>query len=229
MTTSRGLALIAGVGSGLGVALMKRFYEGGYDVIGLARSIPEGIEGGVTLIQVDLTNGGATESAVRTAIEVHGPPKVVIHNPAQLVISPFLETTEDQFRGCWESMVLSLTHLARAALPSMVENGGGAIISSGATASIRGGNRFAAFASAKFALRGLCQSLAREYQPQNVHVAHVLLDGIIDGPRSRELHGLPPEQMMNPSDIAETYWALAHQPKSTWAHELDLRPQSERF
>ena len=92
----------------------------------------------------------------------------------------------------------------------------------------RGGN-FSAFASAKFALRGLTQSLAREYQPAGVHVCHVILDGIIDTFRSRTLHALDPNKMIKPQDIAETYWQIAHQPKSTWTHELDLRPGSESF
>ena len=94
---------------------------------------------------------------------------------------------------------------------------------------MRGGARFSAFASAKFALRGLTQSLAREYQPAGVHVCHVILDGIIDTARSRDLHALDPAKMMKPEDIADAYWQLAHQPKSTWTHELDLRPSSESF
>jgi NAD(P)-dependent dehydrogenase (short-subunit alcohol dehydrogenase family) len=111
----------------------------------------------------------------------------------------------------------------------MVDAGGGTFIVSGATASLRGGAKFSAFASAKFALRGLTQSLAREFQPAGIHVCHVILDGIIDTPRSRDLHGIDPKKMMKPTEIAETYWHLAHQPKSTWTHELDLRPASEGF
>ena len=94
---------------------------------------------------------------------------------------------------------------------------------------MRGGANFSAFASAKFALRGLTQSLAREYQSSGIHVAHVILDGIINTAASRDRHGLDPTQMMKTTDIAEAYWQLAHQPKSTWTHELDLRPMSESF
>ena len=111
----------------------------------------------------------------------------------------------------------------------MADAGGGTFIVSGATASIRGGAKFSAFASAKFALRGLTQSLAREYQPLGVHVCHAILDGIIDTAQSRDLHDLDPAKMMKPVDIAEAYWQLAHQPNSTWTHELDLRPASEGF
>ena len=111
----------------------------------------------------------------------------------------------------------------------MVRAGGGAFLVSGATASLRGGARFSAFSSSKFALRGFTQSLAREFQTAGIHVAHFILDGIIDTPRSRDLHTLDPAKMMKKNDIAEVYWQTAHQPNSTWAHEIDLRPQSESF
>ena len=119
--------------------------------------------------------------------------------------------------------------LAQAVMPPMVRGGGGTFIVSGATASLRGGTRFAAFASAKFALRGLTQSLAREYHPAGVHVVHAIIDGIIDTARSRQRHSIDPAKMMNPKHIAEVYWQVAHQPPSTWSHEIDLRPSSENF
>lgn len=126
-------------------------------------------------------------------------------------------------------MVQTAVLLAQSTLQPMVRGGGGTFIVSGATASLRGGAKFSAFASAKFALRGLTQSLAREYQADGIHVCHAILDGIIDTPRSRDLHSLDPAKMMKPEDIAEAYWQLAHQPRSTWTHELDLRPASEGF
>jgi len=126
-------------------------------------------------------------------------------------------------------MVQTAVLLAQSVLQPMIDAGGGTFIVSGATASLRGGAQFSAFASAKFALRGLAQSLAREHQPSGVHVAHAILDGIIDTDRSRNLHGLDPARMMNPADIAEAYWLIARQPRSTWTHEFDLRPSSEGF
>jgi NAD(P)-dependent dehydrogenase (short-subunit alcohol dehydrogenase family) len=116
-------------------------------------------------------------------------------------------------------MVMSAIVLGQAVLPPMVRGGGGAFIVSGATASLRGSAKFGAFASAKFALRGLTQSLAREFQPAGIHVVHTILDGIIDTERSRALHGLDPSRMMNPRDLADAYWHLAHQPGSAWSHE----------
>jgi NAD(P)-dependent dehydrogenase (short-subunit alcohol dehydrogenase family) len=221
------LAIVAGAGPGLGHALLRRFNEGGYTAVGLARSPVHG--GPFDIQQVDLSNAGEVNTALAALIDAHGPPKIVVHNPAQLVIAPLTETSQADFEACWRSMALSAFLLSQAVLPPMVEAGGGAVIVSGATASLRGGARFVAFTSAKFALRGLTQSLARAYQPLGIHVAHVILDGIVDSDRSRALHSFDPERMMQPDDIAEAYWQLAHQPRSTWTHEVDLRPQSEGF
>lgn len=221
-----GLVLIAGAGNGLGVSLMKKFSAAGYDPVGINRSKADG---DVDILQADLTSLKESQAAVEAAIEKYGPPKIVIHNTAQLTIKPFLEMDEGEFEYVWRNMVLSAHNLARASMIPLISGGGGAFIVSGATASLRGGNKFSAFASAKFALRGLTQSLAREFQPKGVHVAHVILDGIIDTPKSRELHGMDPARMMSPDDIAQAYLDLAQQPQSTWTHELDLRPASESF
>ena len=222
----RGLVLIAGAGSGLGASLMQKFSDAGYDPVGINRSK---FSGAAEVLQADLSSMKETQAAVEAAMEKYGPPKIVIHNTAQLTIKPFLEMDEDEFENVWRNMVLTAHNLARASMIPMIRNGGGSFIVSGATASLRGGNKFSAFASAKFALRGLTQSLAREFQPKGVHVAHVILDGIIDTENSRALHGMDPERMMSPDDIAQCYLDLAHQPKSTWTHELDLRPASESF
>ena len=154
---------------------------------------------------------------------------LVAHNTAKLVISAFEDTPNADFEAAWRAMVLSAVNLARAVLPSMVKAGGGSFIVSGATASLRGGKNFAAFASAKAGLRALTQSLAREYGAKGVHVAHVILDGILDTQASRDLHGLEPSRMMKLEDVAQAYLSLARQPKSAWTHELDLRPMGEAF
>lgn len=220
-----GLVIIAGAGQGLGKALMLRFNNAGYDVVGLNRS---NTDNNPQIKLVDLTNLDETKVVISDAIQQYGTPKVVIHNTAQLTIKPFLDMETGEFEHIWRNMVLSAHNLANASLPHMIENGGSFIVS-GATASLRGGNRFSDFASAKFALRGLTQSLAREFQPQGIHIANVILDGIIDTPASRELHSLDPARMMKTSELADAYFDLAHQPKSVWTHELDLRPASENF
>lgn len=222
------LALVAGAGPGLGHALLRRFADGGLRAVGLARSgNPAGK--GLDHRLVDLTDAAAVQSIVGALIAEHGAPRIVVHNPAHLVINAFTETTLQDYEQTWRSMVLSAAIVGQCVLMPMVRAGGGAFIVSGATASLRGGARFSAFASAKFALRGLTQSLASEFQSSGVHVVHCVLDGIIDTPASRELHDLDPTKMMQPEDIAEAYWQLAQQPASTWTHEVDLRPRSESF
>ncbi|UWQ32070.1 SDR family oxidoreductase [Leisingera sp. M527] len=220
------LAIVAGAGPGLGQALVSSFGRNGYSAFGLNRTVPQGA--GSTLA-VDLTDPRRSRSKLRDMICTHGAPKLVVHNTAKLVISPFEDTSNDEFEATWRAMVLSAVNLARSVLPAMAGTGGGTFIVSGATASLRGGRNFAAFASAKAALRALTQSLAREYGPKGVHVVHVILDGIVDTEASRDLHSMDPSRMMQPEDIAETYLALARQPKSTWTHELDLRPMGEAF
>ncbi|WP_171103305.1 MULTISPECIES: SDR family NAD(P)-dependent oxidoreductase [unclassified Ruegeria] len=227
MNDPKPLALVAGAGAGLGQSLLTRFQSAGMEPVGLGRTRPEGTVG--TFHQVDLSDPDSVSPIIAKLIAIHGPPKIVVHNTAELVIAPFTGTTLEDYQRTWASMVQSLVVLGQSVLQPMVRGGGGTFIVSGATASLRGGARFSAFASAKFALRGLTQSLAREYQPSGIHVAHVILDGIIDTPRSRELHSLDPSKMMKPDAIAEAYWQLAQQPASTWTHELDLRPATEGF
>ncbi len=196
--------------------------------VGLARSPdPDLID--LDIRACDVSDNEDTAPLLADLIRDHGPPRIVVHNPASLVIQPFLDTAPHEFETCWRAMVLSATVLARATLQPMVRGGGGAFVVSGATASLRGSARFAAFASAKFALRGLTQSLAREFQPAGVHVVHTILDGIIDTPKSRAMHAVDPSRMIDPADIAQAYWHLAHQPRSAWSHEVDLRPYSESF
>lgn len=227
MIDQKPLALIAGAGGGLGRALLNRFQDGNYHAVGLGRSALT--DSGFTFRQTNLSDEGTATAAIADIIAEYGPPKIVVHNPAELVIAPFEKTSLADYERTWSSMVKSAIVLAKATFDPMVAANGGAFLVSGATASLRGGAGFSAFASAKFALRGLTQSLAREYQTKGIHVAHVILDGIIDTPHSRDLHTLDPGRMMKTEDIAEMYWQLAHQPASTWTHELDLRPQSERF
>ena len=225
----RRVTIVSGAGPGLGRTLVQAFAAQGYRAFGLSRTPLQECDEGATYHQVDLTKRDQVGRTIEKIAQEFGPPAVLIHNPAQLIIKPFLETSPDEFEACWRSMQLSCVHVMQAVIPLMLENGGGSVIVSGATASIRGGARFSAFASAKFALRGLTQALAREFQSQGIHIAHVILDGIIDTEQSRKLHGLAPERMLNPEDIASAYLQLVEQPPSAWTHELDLRPSGEKF
>ena len=220
------LAIVAGAGPGLGQHLLRTLNQSGYAAFGLNRTVPDRA---TSTLAVDLTDQCATEAKARDLVCTHGAPKLTIHNTAKLVISPFEDTTNGDFEAVWRATVLSAVNVAQACLPAMVDSGGGTFIVSGATASLRGEKNFAAFASAKAALRALTQSLAREYGPKGIHVAHVILDGIIDTAASRDLHDMDPKRMMQPDDIAQSFLALANQPRSTWTHELDLRPMGEAF
>lgn len=222
------LAVIGGMGEGLGSALAHYLWEKGYQVVGLNRSLNNHVGKEIIQLKVDLSDQGQVRQALEELNLSHRVPDVFIHNAAELVIAPFDQTSVEQFEQCWRAVTLSAFVLSKELLPMMAEKGGTAIFT-GATASIRGGNQFSAFSSAKFALRGLVQSLARQYQSSGLHVAHVLVDGIIDTERSRKLFSLPDENMLNPQAIAECYWQLTQQPKSTWTHELDLRPYLEKF
>ena len=231
MPQNKPLAIIAGAGPGLGMALAHKLAEENYEVIALSRSQPkEKTENpNIHFKQIDLSDKASVENATRQFVDEYGPPKVIIHNTAQLVIKPFLETQAEEFSSTWDAMMHSAVNICQATLPHMLTAGEGTIIVTGATASLRGGKNFSAFSSAKFALRGLTQSLAREFQPQGIHVAHVILDGIIDTNKSRKLHALDQARMMKAGDIAQAYWHIIQQPKSAWSHELDLRPYQESF
>ena len=226
--TEQKLAIVAGAGPGLGHALLRRFEEGGMKAVGLVRSTPPP-DTGLDIRACDLSDAIATKQIISELIQEFGPPTIVVHNPSNLIIQPLLDLNADEFEASWRAMVLTALHLGQAVLQPMVRAGGGAFIVSCATASLRGGAKFAALASAKFALRGLTQSMAREFQPSGIHVIHAILDGIIDTKRARAKFDLDPAKMMKTQDIAQAYWQLAHQPTSAWTHEVDLRPQSENF
>ncbi|MDA8391177.1 MAG: SDR family NAD(P)-dependent oxidoreductase [Gammaproteobacteria bacterium] len=223
------LLLIAGYGNGLGAALAGRFAARGFRVAGLCRSAPPG-QGPVAIVPADLTDAADTARAWDEICRLHGVPQVIVHNAVELVTGPFLEQTPAAFRQAWEAAVLSAVHVAQQAFPPMIAAGGGTFLVSGATASIRGGARFAPFAAAKFALRGLAQALAREFQPQGIHVVHVLLDGIIWSERSRRRRPeLAAGDCLDPAAIADVYYDLCRQSPAAWTHEIDLRPRNERF
>ncbi|WP_419901993.1 SDR family NAD(P)-dependent oxidoreductase [Kiloniella sp.] len=231
MSELKPLAIIAGAGPGLGMTMATKLANENHHVLAISRSKPDQdpVNENIHFNQVDLGDRASVEEIINHSVKKFGPPKVLIHNTAQLVIKPFLDTNIEEFSVTWNSMVQTAINVCQLTIPHMLAQGEGTVIMTGATASLRGGKNFSAFSSAKFALRGLAQSLAREFQPQGIHVAHVILDGIIDTERSRERHALDPLRMMKPEDIAQAYWQLIQQPKSTWSHELDLRPYQENF
>jgi NAD(P)-dependent dehydrogenase (short-subunit alcohol dehydrogenase family) len=229
MTVSKPLTIIAGLGPGLGLSLARKFIEQGYEVVGLCRS-PIAETKDLHTLTLDMADETQVKAAFRQIDEqFQRAPAVVIHNPAELIINPFLDHSSEDFEKTWRSMVLSAVLLSAECIPRMLSHDGGCMIFSGATAGIRAGAGFSAFASAKFALRGLTQSLAREFHPQGIHITHVILDGLIWSQRTQERFSPEQEKCMLPEDIAEVYWHITQQPRSTWSQEIDLRPDVESF
>ena len=238
-------ALIIGCGDDTGAAIARAFAREGLHVC-LSRR-PRHADNLETLAQDIRANGGQATSCPLDArdedalislfenIETNiGPLDVVIFNIGANVRFPIVETTSRVFRKVWEMATFAGFLTGREAAKYMLLRGHGTIIFTGATASLRGSSGFSAFASAKFALRALAQSMARELGPQNIHVAHVVIDGAIDTNFIRDM--LPDvdakraqDAILNPDDLAANYVMLHNQPRTAWTHELDLRPWSEKF
>src|ERR1700760_534101 len=171
--------------------------------------------------------------------EKEAPLEVCIFNIGANVNFPLLETTERVFRKVWEMACYSGFLTGREAARLMLPRGHGAIFFTGATASLRGGSGYAAFAAAKFGLRAVAQSAARELGPANIHVAHLVIDSGVDTTwvrermRAREgdeaLQNLDPNRLMRPEAVAETYWQLYQQPRDAWTFEMEIRPFGEKW
>ena len=232
------VAVVAGCGPGLGAAISRQLLASGYRVVGLSRSSAcaadlarevNGSEQMFTPLQCDITDADALSRAVAGASGELGDIAVYVHNAAKLLLQPFLETTPDEFEGLWRVICLGAVSGAQAALPLMLRQGSGTLLFIGATASVRGGAQSAAFSSAKFALRGLTQSLARAYGPAGIHIAHVVVDGVIWGQAAQTRLGMRKAQCLTPEAVAQSCLHLIEQDRSAWSQEIDLRPNVESF
>jgi NAD(P)-dependent dehydrogenase (short-subunit alcohol dehydrogenase family) len=228
-------ALICGMADGFGLSLCRALAAAGYDVLGLSRTSRIAAQAeqsaaahGRTYrhLVCDLTDDDAVARVLAPEAARVG---VAIYNAHLLLMAPFFDTEPEAFRQLWAVGCGGAASVARALLPAMVARGSGTLVFSGATASCRAGARTAAFGSAKFALRGLSQSLAREFGPRGIHVAHVVLDGLIDEPQTERRFAERTSGRMDSDAVAETYVTLIRQPANAWTHELDLRPCDERF
>jgi NADP-dependent 3-hydroxy acid dehydrogenase YdfG len=235
VASPRPVLAISGIGEGLGAQLATTFARAGHDVLGLSRSARASAPiardvaqagGTYTHLACDITEAAQVTPALRAHADRID---TLVHNAQTLLIKPGSETTLAEFEALWRVICLGAMTVAQAVLPAMTARRRGTVIFSGATAGRRAGANFAAFASAKFALRGLAQSLARECGPKGVHVAHVVIDGLIDAPTTDARFGPATAPRMDASAIAQAYLDLARQPASIWTQEMDLRPAGERF
>ena len=242
MVKSPASIAVVGAGDHIVSAIARRFAREGFHVFAgrrngekLAPLVAEirSAGGTCTGLSLDARQEDAVADFMRQADEA-APLEAVIFNIGANVNFPVLETTERVFRKVWELACYAGFLTGREAARRLLPRGRGSIFFTGATASVRGGSGYTAFASAKFGLRAVAQSMARELGPQNIHVAHLVIDSGVDTEWVRQriaARGGSAEDrvLMSPSSIAETYWRLHQQPRDAWTHELDLRPNSETW
>lgn len=232
------VCVVVGVGEGLGAALAHRF-AAGYKVALIARSgevigrVADEIKsssGAALPIQSDATVESQIASAHEQINRALGPVEILIFNGGRRPMGRLMETTPEVFEQTWRLHTFGAFLWARQEVPQMLARGSGTILITGATAGVRPWPTSAAFAPAKFAVRGLAQVMARDLHPQGIHVAYVNVDGGIDMPLLRQLRReSKDEDLLKPSAIADAFWYLAHQDRSAWSHELDVRPFREKF
>jgi len=240
------VALVVGAGDYIGAAIAKRFAAGGFTVA-VGRRHAEKLEplvaeiaasgGAARGFALDARDEANVQDVFATVEKELGPLELVVFNVGANVSFPITETTSRVFRKVWEMACLGGFLTGREAARAMLPRRRGSIFFTGATASLRGGKGYAAFASAKFGLRALAQSMARELGPEGIHVAHLVIDAGVDTAFVRERiqaagrdpATLPEGSLMNPASIGETYWLLHQQPRDAWTFELDLRPHRESW
>ena len=238
-------AIIIGVGAhrGLGASLARRFAAGGMHVVISGRSEDRlrarageiaASGGSVSVCPTDVRKEDRIAGLFDFAEQRGAAPKAVVFNPGANVRVSLAETEAWLFEHLWRVATFGAFLVARAAAKRMVPAGGGTLLFTGASGSLRGAAMHAAFAAAKAGVRMVAQSTAREYGPRGLHVAHVVVDGAIDGDQVRR--GLPElveargsDGLLEPDAIAEVFWQIHCQPPSTWTHEVDLRPFKEPF
>jgi len=229
------LCIVAGVGPGNGMAFTRKFLTQGYQVAILARNLERlqdyaADNQDIVPFTCDLSDPESIQSTFASIHESLGPPTVVIYNADKGVFGTAMDATVGDFEEAWRLNTLGLLTVAQETAPVMVKNGGGSLLVTGATASLRGGANFAAFSSAKGAQRHLAQSLARSLGTQGIHVALVIIDGIIDSDLARSRFPDKPDSFFLQADaIAETYFNLSKQHPSAWTFEVDLRTSAESW
>ena len=224
-------AVITGFASGLGEKLAESLLRQNYQVVGLSRS---GKSSGIKhknfyAFTCDITNESEVKRVFSGIEKEVGSSSLLIHNAANLLLKDFTDIKQDEFEDVIRTTVLGGFLVTQAVLPNMLTKGEGVILYTGATASIKAGVKSGAFSAAKFALRGMAQSLARAYGKRGIHIIHTIIDGVIWGDRAEKFFGMDRKECIEVEALVDTYMSLIKQPKSCWTHEIDLRPSGENF
>ena len=240
---NKAVILGAGPPEGIGAAVARSFACEGLHVFVSGRNcdkVEQSVDqirllgGSAEAIKADVTSPTEVEALFNRAREHTGDLEAVVFNAGGNTPHPFEDLSAEDFEHVWRVCCLGAFLAAKHALPMLRVQGFGSMLFTGASASLRGRPNFGQFASAKAALRNLVQALAREYGPQGVHIAHIIIDGVVNGERASDLFGehlekLGPDGALDPDGIGSAYWMLHKQPRSTWPHELDLRPFNEAW
>lgn len=234
-TQRKPVALVTGAGPGLGASLVRRFAKEYAVAINARREesvrrlADEVRAAGGTALEVpcDIGDRAAVEAAFRKVREELGAPEVLLYNAGSGKWGTVTEVSAQQFEQSWRVNAFGAFLCAAECARDMIRRGSGAMLFTGATAGVKAGPKSVAFGPAKFAMRGLAQSLARDLGPKGVHVAWINIDGSIGAPGNAT--GSAEDGRLDPDAIAETYWHLAHQHRSSWTMEMELRPFKEKF
>jgi len=232
----------AGVSQGIGGALAQKFAAEGHHVVVTGKALEK-----VEAVASEIAEAGHSAEAMRVDVTQEsdqdvlfehvakqGPIAAVLFNAGNNAIIPFSELTADTYEQFWRIGSLGAFLTAKRAVPLLEAQGKGSLFFTGASGSLRGKPNFAHFAAMKAGLRMLAQALAREYGPKGIHIAHVIIDGIVDAERTRSRFGdymdsLGEDGVLSPDAVADTYWHLHNQPRSAWTHELEMRPFGEKW
>ena len=233
---SKPVCVVIGAGPGNGAAFGRRFVDAGYSVALLARQADKveamagELGGDARGYSYDATDPDAAPGVFERIVSDLGPVNTLVYNAGSGSFKSIDDATIEDFELGWRTNTLGCVIAAKQVIPGMRQAGGGNIVVIGATASVRGGARAAPFASAKAAQRSLAQSLARQLGPEGIHVAYVIIDGVINLERTRaRMPDKPEDFFLNPDDIAEAVYMLSQQKRSAWTFELDVRPFGERW
>lgn len=229
------VCVVIGVGPGNGEALVRRFSQEGYRVAMLARSqdylesLAKAIQD-TYAFQYDATDMSQVASTFHNIEKTLGPVSVMLYNAGGGVFKNVEDASLEDFEANWRLNVQGLVAATKAALPQLRQHDTASIIVTSASAATRGRANSAPFASAKAAQRSLAQSLARQLGPERIHVANVVIDGVVDLPRTRESRASKPDDFfVKPAAVADAVWSLCQQDPSAWTFELDLRPFGETW